>query len=105
MMLDKELRRELCRRVVELCQPERIILFGSYAAGNQSEESDLDLLVIKENIASKHRESVAIWQALRDIPLAKDIVMATPEEFEFYRHEPGSVLRTADEKGVVLYVR
>lgn len=105
MKLDQQICKELCRRIVELTHPAKIILFGSYAAGDASTESDIDILVIKEGVTSKRRESVAIWKVLRDIPLAKDILVATPDEFDFYRHEAGSVMRTAAEKGIVLYAR
>jgi predicted nucleotidyltransferase len=105
MTLNQEMRAELCRRIVELVHPVKIILFGSYASGDATADSDLDLLVIQDRVESKRRASVALWRALRDIPLSKDIVVATPEEYDFYRHEPGSVMRTASEKGVVLYAR
>ena len=50
-MNDKELNeatlQEIIRRVVEIAQPERIILFGSAVRGEMGPNSDVDLLVIK----------------------------------------------------------
>jgi len=39
---------EAVRRIVETLHPEKIILFGSYARGNPTSDSDVDLLVIME---------------------------------------------------------
>jgi predicted nucleotidyltransferase len=40
---------EITKRIVENSQPERVILFGSYARGNPTEDSDLDLLIVMES--------------------------------------------------------
>jgi hypothetical protein len=45
-MVDDQTIQDLCRRIVQDFQPERIILFGSYAYGNPTPDSDVDLLVV-----------------------------------------------------------
>jgi len=50
MKQSKEIRSEIdkiIRQIVAAYQPEKIILFGSYAYGKPSADSDLDLLIIK----------------------------------------------------------
>ena len=44
------------QRIVEGYAPDRIILFGSYAYGTPTEDSDLDLLIIKQNAEAKRSE-------------------------------------------------
>ena len=44
---------EIVRRVIEVAQPDRIILFGSAVRGQMGPDSDIDLLVIKGGIASR----------------------------------------------------
>jgi predicted nucleotidyltransferase len=45
-MADEQTIQELCNVIVRDFQPERIILFGSYAYGNPTPDSDGDLLVV-----------------------------------------------------------
>ena len=104
-MLSKKMQREIVNRIVEAIHPHKIILFGSYAYGNPVPESDVDLIVVTETPLPKRQTSVALWNLLGYIPVPKDIIVASREEFEFYSHEAGSVMRTANEKGVVIYAR
>lgn len=104
-MLTKALQDEIVAKIVGAINPLRIILFGSYAYGEPGEGSDLDLVIIKEQIESKRKESRRIWELLADIPMPKDIILASADEFEFYRKEAGSVFRTASERGIEIYAR
>ena len=45
-MIDEQTIQDLCNRIVQEFQPERIILFGSYADGNPTPDSDVDILVV-----------------------------------------------------------
>ena len=47
-MLDQQTLDDIIRRIVEVAQPEKIILFGSAARGDMNRHSDVDLLIIKE---------------------------------------------------------
>jgi predicted nucleotidyltransferase len=97
--------QEMVRRIVVGFNPEKIILFGSFARGTVDRDSDVDLLVVKSISGSKREERLAIRQALRGIGLAKDIVLATPEEVARYGHLSGTLLRSALRDGRVLYER
>lgn len=71
--------------LVEQFQPEQVILFGSYAYGNPTEHSDVDLLVIKPIQQSRIKDKVAMrsawWPLLRQgNPLSFDLLLAKPEE-------------------------
>ena len=101
--LSKELLGEVVHRIVEGAHPERIILFGSHAYGIPTKDSDVDLIVVKEDVVSKRKESVRIRKLLRGILLPFDIIVVRPEEFEFYKDEPGSIFKEASRKGVVIY--
>ncbi len=92
------------RRIVEIAKPQLVILFGSYAEGRATEDSDLDLLVVAET-DSRVRLAVSLEEAIRPIlePLRFDILVRTPERWELGRRTPGFVSREADRKGVRLY--
>ena len=47
-MIDQKTINEIRDLIVETYQPEKIILFGSYANGNPTDDSDLDLLIVVE---------------------------------------------------------
>ncbi len=104
-MLPQKLTDEIVLRIVSAMNPLKILLFGSYAYGVPDEESDLDLVIIKDHVESKSRESVAVWKLLSDIPLAKDILLVSQAEYDFYKYEAGSVFRTIHEKGIEIYAR
>jgi len=55
MLINQALLGEVVRRVVEVAQPDRIVLFGSGARGRLGPDSDLDLLVIKSGVAHRRR--------------------------------------------------
>ena len=101
--LNEELLDEIVHRILEGAHPERIILFGSYAYSVPTKDSDIDLIVVKKDVVSKREESVRIRKFLRGILLPFDIIVVGPEEFEFYKDEPGSIFKEASRKGVVIY--
>ncbi len=92
-------------RIVEGFQPARIVLFGSHARGTATEWSDVDLLVILPDVADKRDTAIEIRRALGDLPVCKDIVVATPDEVARRGHHAGTALRSALREGKVLYER
>ena len=85
----------------EVC-PHKIVLFGSYAYGNPTEDSDVDLLVIMPFQRKQGRKSLEIRQRISaDFPL--DLIVRTPE-FIAQRMEWGDCFtREILSKGQVLY--
>jgi len=92
-------------RIVGAFQPLRLILFGSRARRDARSDSDLDLLVVFESVADKRRLAVEIRRALSDLPLAKDIIVTTPEEIARRGNLVGSILRPALREGRVVFER
>lgn len=96
---------EMVNRIVERFQPEQIILFGSHARGDARPNSDVDLLVVMPVRGSKREAQLRIRRALHDIPVPKDVIVTTPEEFERRRSVVGTIERPAAREGRRLYVR
>ena len=92
-------------RIVGRFQPSQVVLFGSHARGTASEWSDVDLLVILPNVSDKRDAAINIRRVLGDLPVCKDIVVATPEEIARRGHLVGTVLRSALREGKVIYER
>jgi predicted nucleotidyltransferase len=97
---------EITRRIVELCQPRRLILFGSYARGTATYDSDIDLLVIvSDEVASTTDLAVKLRLALRDIRVGKDLVVAKQHSIDQYGDDSGLLYREALAEGRTLYER
>jgi uncharacterized protein len=97
--------QEMVDRIVKRFDPEKIILFGSHARGDAGPDSDVDLLVVMPVAGSKRDKMVEIGVALHDIPLPKDIIVTTPEDFEWRKEIVGTIERPAVQEGKVLYAR
>jgi uncharacterized protein len=82
--------------------PERVILFGSYADGQPTEESDVDLLVIMPTNGSSVDQSVEIRLAVRP-PFPMDLLVRTPEKMRERLEMGDSFMRRILEKGRLLY--
>ena len=92
-------------RIVARFQPARILLFGSRARGTDNRWSDVDLLVVMEEVADKHRAAVEMRRVLADLLVSKDIVVTTPEEIARRGKIVGTVLYSALRDGKVVYER
>lgn len=95
----------LTERIVEHCDPLRIILFGSSARGDAGPDSDIDLLIVLHEATDKRRTAIDIRRQLADLPVSKDIVVTTPEEIEQRGNLVGTILRPALREGRVIYER
>ena len=101
--MDNEFISIMTERIVRDFDPLQIILFGSQARGDADRDSDIDLLVVFAELADKRKTAIDIEHALSDLPVAKDIIVSTPEELERSRTRIGSVLRYAQQEGKVLW--
>ena len=86
-----EVLPEITRRILAVSNPRRIILFGSYARGDSGPDSDLDLLVILDEVDSPRAESINLRRSLRGLLVPVDILVATPEQIERHRDTIGLI--------------
>ncbi|MEI6679660.1 MAG: nucleotidyltransferase domain-containing protein [Mariniphaga sp.] len=84
-------------------KPLKIIVFGSYAYGNPNADSDLDICVIKKEVKSKSKEKKEIRDKLKELLIAKDILVPTLEEYDFYKNQYGSVFMDIEQKGKLIW--
>lgn len=101
--VDDDLLREIGSRIVETVDPEKIILFGSYAYGKPTDKSDLDILVIMNSGLPRYRRSRSIYRCLAGLLIPKDVLVYTPEEIEEWSEVPQAFITTAIRKGKVIY--
>lgn len=101
--MDNDFISIMTDRIVREFDPLQIILFGSQARGDADRDSDIDLLVVFAKLTDKRKTAIDIGRALSDVPVAKDILVSTPEELERSRTRIGSVLRYAQQEGKILW--
>lgn len=81
-MIENKTINEVVRRLIAVYHPEEIYLFGSYAWGQPTDDSDLDLLVVVENSTEKrYARPVAGLLALFGLNISKDLIVSTRDEF------------------------
>jgi uncharacterized protein len=74
---------EIARRLVEVCQPVRIYLFGSVARGDDGPDSDLDfLVVVPDDAPDEFFRSATLARACLGIPHAADVIPWRQTDFE-----------------------
>ena len=95
----------LVARIVARIDPERVIIFGSYAKGAPTSTSDLDILVIKETDAPMARR-IDDLKPLPETSVARiDVHVYTPEEVDAYAGDPLSFLHSVLATGRTIYDR
>ena len=99
---DQRALDEIIRRVVEVAQPEKIILFGSAARGNMTPHSDIDLLVVKEG-ADALDLMRRIYGNLHGVGAAVDAIVVSPQDLERYKNSHALIIKPALRDGRVVY--
>ena len=101
-MVDVIRVRELGDKIARQFQPERIILFGSYAYGTPDENSDVDLLVVMNHAGRAAGQAIKILDTVAP-RFAVDLLIRTPEELTRRLAWNDFFLREVVEKGMALY--
>jgi uncharacterized protein len=97
---------EVKNRLIKVYDPLSIYLFGSYAWGVPTEDSDLDLLIVVDKSEEKsHKRGKPGFEALWGLCIAKDLLVYTKGELEKQATDPASLAHKVLKDGKVLYVR
>ena len=94
--------REWARLVADHFDPDKIILFGSYAYGNPTGHSDLDVLIVMDTVLPGGEQAAAITQLFPQ-PFAMDLVVRRPDILHERVARGDFFLREIVSKGVTLY--
>lgn len=101
-MADQSKLDEVIARIVEVANPEKIILFGSRARGTGRPDSDVDLLVVKST-PRRRSLAMAIYRKLVGVGCPVDVIVITPEDIERYGNVPHLIIEPALREGKVVY--
>jgi len=90
---------KIANDIRDLIQPERIVLFGSYAYGQPRANSDVDLLVIKKGLTNRRDSLVNLKKSLISKDYSLDILLYSEKEYAQKRDEGWQVFEEIEKKG------
>ena len=104
-MIDSAKIGDIALKIANKFNPEKIILFGSYAKGTQNKGSDIDLLIIQDTDLPSYRRGIEIRMSLIGTKMPIDILVYTRIEFEKEKQDKYSFLYSAIKTSKILYDR
>jgi len=102
-LISPETINGITQAIVENFQPEKIVLFGSYATGTPTPDSDLDLLVVMNTEQPRNKRSVPIRLMFDSVPCAMDILVYTPDDLKKWNGATNHIVTEAFLDGRVIY--
>ena len=102
-MISSEQIQQAVERLVAASNPSKVILFGSYARGDATENSDLDLMVIEQEVQNSGDEMIRLHRAVGDVGVGVDVLVYSDKEASRRSQVPGTLLYWAFREGKVLY--
>jgi predicted nucleotidyltransferase len=105
MLIDNTTISNIVYRIAANTHPDKIFLFGSYANGQANDDSDIDLLIVKDTVEPRHKRSIEMQRLLKGSKLPVDILVYTNDEFEREKLINYSFLNSAIQGAKLLYER
>jgi len=104
-MIHESQIQQVAVQLATAAQASQVILFGSYARGEATERSDVDLMVVAETDLPRHKRAVGLYKQFRPYPFGMDIVVYTPQEVEEGKKSALTFVSTVLREGKTLYER
>jgi uncharacterized protein len=104
-MIGQDKISEIINKIAYGYNPEKIILFGSYAYGTPNEDSDLDLFVIKDTDLPRPQRVVQVRKLIYGAMVPIDLLVFTSQEFEASKNDMYSFVFEVYNSGKILYER
>ncbi len=100
MLLSKKKINEIIKHIKIKANPSALYIFGSYAYGKPHENSDLDLLIIKDDVTNKRKEIVDLKKDIISADYSLDILLYSKKQFEEKIQEGWSLVQEILKHGV-----
>lgn len=99
----KDPLKKAIETIVRVSEPDKTILFGSYAKGKQKTGSDYDLLILKKGLRKPRNLAQKIYLNFKDIGAPVDIIVASLSKFEKLKSDPYFIYGEASRHGKIVY--
>lgn len=104
IMDDKsELLDTIVARLTTVAQPARVIIFGSAVTDTATADSDIDLLILLDEVDDARVEAVRLRRALRGVAMPFDVIVMRTDRFEETKDVVGGIAYPANKYGKVIY--
>ncbi len=103
MLPNSKIVESFMQSIVEAVHPLKIILFGSYARGKTTPDSDIDVLVVMPEGAHRRRTAQLLYRQIRGFGVPFDILVATPSDLEKHKDNIGLIYRAVLQEGREIY--
>ncbi|MCK4330544.1 nucleotidyltransferase domain-containing protein [candidate division WOR-3 bacterium] len=103
--LFEKILKEIVAKIARHLDPDRIILFGSYAYGEPGKDSDLDLFIVMESNERPSKRRIMVNQLFWEREMAMDFIVKTPSEVKERLAIGDPFVKKIIKKGKVLYER
>ncbi|MBV7338332.1 nucleotidyltransferase domain-containing protein [Chloroflexi bacterium TSY] len=97
--------QDILKVILRTCEPDYVLLFGSYAKGTWTPSSDIDILIVGDSNQPRHARSLHLEASLAEYAVHTDILYYTSEEMDAARRAKYSFINTILKSGIVLYQR
>jgi len=103
--VDPQVLDQIVEQIVKVLDPEKIILFGSYARGEAGPDSDVDIAVIAETDQPRGHRTLALAEGWPHVGFPTDILVFTPDEWDEWVGLVNTIPNEAAAEGRVIYER
>ena len=91
--------------IVSVVDPDQIVLFGSYARGENKNTSDVDLLVLKRKLQDTNKITDSLYMSFFDhkIKIPVDLIVLDYDKYDTLKNEIGYIYKTISKEGKLIY--
>ena len=104
-MILREQIQDITSKIISNYDPDKIILFGSYARENFNDDSDLDLIIIKNSKLPRHKRGLEVRRLFYVLTIPMDLKIYTPIEYDQELQNKYSFLYSVIKDSKILYER
>jgi predicted nucleotidyltransferase len=104
LTIEKKIAK-ICKKIVKIYKPNKVILFGSYAWGKPHKDSDADIFVVKDEDKSQIEMTRDVDRIISDRDIPVDILVYKPEQLEKRKKLGDPFILKIINLGKVLYER
>lgn len=90
-------------KIIEIADPDKVILFGSLARGDENSDSDIDLLILKKQVDHSRKLAQEIRRNLPFLGIPVDLIVYESDKYEKIKDYPFKIYYTINREGSVIY--